>query len=453
MDRSLTLVLSCALLCATAGSARAQVVQNAAAWTTELDQSGAGFGSEVASAGDVNGDGFDDVLVAAYHFTGDFDQEGRAALYLGSPEGPSKLPDWSVLGGQMSANLGAVAGAGDVNGDGFDDVIVGTNGYDNHVGRAQLFLGGHAGLAEKPSWTAQPGDREFGLSVASAGDVDGDGFDDVIVGALGFSGDLPYEGRAHVYLGSATGLGTSAAWIVEGDQGHSAFGAAVASAGDVNGDGYDDVIVGAPRWNAGQLDEGRAFVYLGSPAGLATTPTWSDESDQSEALFGQWVSSAGDVNGDGFDDVLVSCHACSGGQSAEGAAILYLGGPGGPATEPSWRAESDQFTALAGAVSAGDIDGDGFSDVLAGFVAYDRPQRDEGVVFAYLGSASGPATRPSRVWEGNQRESMFGFAASTAGDVNGDGYDDVLVGAYRFDNGQQNEGRAFVYPGTRLRRF
>src|SRR4029434_9610682 len=145
----------------------------------------------------------------------------------------------------------------------------------------------------------------LGASVGTAGDVNGDGYDDVIVGANGYDNGQTNEGRAYVYLGSAAGLSTTPAWTAESDQAGAELGISVATAGDVNGDGFSDVMVGASAYDNGQLDEGRAYAYLGSAAGLSTAAAWTAESDQVSANFGLTVATAGDVNGDGFSDVIV----------------------------------------------------------------------------------------------------------------------------------------------------
>ena len=128
-------------------------------------------------------------------------------------------------------------------------------------------------LMTSPSWTAESDQANawFGQSVATAGDVNGDGYSDVIVGAYLYDNGEVDEGRALVYLGSASGLATSPAWTAESNQANAELGSSVAAAGDVNGDGYGDVIVGAYRYDNGETDEGRAFVYLGSASGLATS--------------------------------------------------------------------------------------------------------------------------------------------------------------------------------------
>jgi hypothetical protein len=121
------------------------------------------------------------------------------------------------------------------------------------------------------------------------------------------------------------GLSLTPSWVAEPNQDSTYFGCSVSSAGDVNGDGYSDVIIGSIRYDNGQTDEGRAFVYYGSSGGLSTSPNWTAESDQANALFGNCVSSAGDVNGDGYSDVIVGVYQYDNGQTDEGRAYVYYG--------------------------------------------------------------------------------------------------------------------------------
>src|SRR5262245_1595810 len=148
--------------------AEAQTLVRKPVWTADGNQVSAGFGSSVAAAGDVNGDGYADILVGAYSWSGGLWDEGSAAVFHGSPSGPSNTPDWWAEGDDDYANFGSsVAGAGDVNGDRFDDVIVGAQ-----QGRfARVYLGSEAGLASSPAWTVRSRwEYEFGWSVSSAGD-------------------------------------------------------------------------------------------------------------------------------------------------------------------------------------------------------------------------------------------------------------------------------------------
>jgi hypothetical protein len=423
----------------------------AAVWTTEGDVGGAEYGYAVATAGDVNGDGYSDVIVGAWRYA----SVGRAFVYHGSAAGLALTPAWSVQSDQISRFGAAVGTAGDVNGDGYSDVIVGAFIYSNgqtNEGRAFVYHGSPAGLATTPAWTAESdqADAEFGASVATAGDVNGDGFSDVIVGSHFYDNDQSTEGRAYVYHGSATGLSTTAAWIAEGNQASAFFGFPVATAGDVNGDGFSDVIVGAYRFDNGQTDEGRAYVYHGSAAGLATIPAWTVESNQVDSRFGHAVATAGDVNGDGYSDVMVGSEFYANGESTEGRAFVYHGSASGLSTTAAWTAEPNQAGAHFGVSVAtlGDVNGDGFSDVIVGAEDFDNGQTSEGGAFAYLGSAAGLSTSPSWTAESNLASAQMGHSVASAGDVNGDGFADAIVGSHTYNLLQGTPGRAFVYYGN-----
>ena len=238
-----------------------------------------------------------------------------------------------------------MASAGDVNGDGYDDVIVGAPYLANPTdmeGRVYVFLGSATGLGTSPVWTAESNLEEamLGSSVGSAGDVNGDGYDDIIVGAYTYSNGQQGEGAAFIWFGSATGLGpngtpANADWMVEGNQIDAAMGTSVDTAGDVNNDGYDDVIVGAPGYN----NKGVAFVYYGSASGLSTTPSWTAEPNQA-CSFSYSVSTAGDVNGDGYDDIIIGAPAYwNSTYTSHGAAFVYYGSASGLSTSANWRVE------------------------------------------------------------------------------------------------------------------
>jgi hypothetical protein len=425
-------------------------------WTAESNQVSAYFGNSVSSAGDVNGDGYSDVIVGAYEYDNGQSNEGRAYVYHGSSGGLSTSPNWTAESNQANAQFGSsVSTAGDVNGDGYSDAIVGApmyNGGQTYEGIAFVYYGSNTGLSTSPNWTAESNQEyaRFGNSVSTAGDVNGDGYSDVIVGAFWYENGQTTEGGAFVYHGSSGGLSTSPNWTAESNQGSAYFGCSVSSAGDVNGDGYSDVIIGADYYNSGQTDEGKAFVYYGGPGSLSAVPSWTAEPNQDGAEFGYSVSQAGDVNGDGYSDVIVGALAYDNGQTNEGRAFIYFGGSSGLSTSPNWTAESDQTGAQFGwsVSSAGDVNGDGYSDVIIGANYYDNGQTDEGGAFVYYGSSSGPSASPNWKAESDQANAFFGSCVSSAGDINGDGYSDVIVGDYQYDNGQSNEGRAFVYHGS-----
>ncbi len=425
-------------------------------WSTVSNQADAYYGFSTSTAGDVNGDGYSDVIVGAYLYDHGQVDEGRAFVFHGSAAGLVASPVWSAESDQAGARFGlSVSTAGDVDGDGFSDVIVGAYSYDNgetDEGRAYVFLGSRTGLEATASWTAEnnQASSRFGYSVSTAGDINGDGYSEVIVGAYYYDGDQGNEGRAYVFHGSAAGPSVKADWTAEGNQASAYFGHCVSSAGDVNGDGYGDVIIGAHYYDNGEANEGRAFVFHGSKSGLSSAPNWTAESDQASAYFGKSVSTAGDVNADGFADVVVGAYMYDNGQTDEGRAWVFHGSAFGLRTTPAAILESDQEGAYFGysVATAGDVDADGFADVVVGAYRYDNGELNEGTAFVYFGSASGLDPAPGWLGEGEQPDASFGISVATAGDVNGDGCSDVIVGAHRYDSSESNEGAAFVYHGS-----
>jgi hypothetical protein len=404
----------------------------------------------------VNGDGYADVIVGAPRFEDDFGDEGWAYVYFGSAEGLALLPSWTSDADQAGAFFGgAVAGGGDVNGDGFDEVLVTAWGHSagqDQEGRAAVFHGSLAGLDITAGWWAdgEQSGAQLGFSGAIAGDVNGDDLADVIVGAPSYDDGEVDEGAAWLHLGSPAGLENEATWSAQSNQATAAFGTSVAFAGDVNGDGLDDVIVGAPHHDDLVLDEGRAYLYLGSPSGLDAEPAWTHTSNQPHAHLGWSVASAGDVDGDGYDDVVVGAPEVDDPEDQEGQVSVFLGSASGLATLPAWTAEADQTYGYMGASarSAGDVNADGFGDVVLGAEQFDDGTTDEGAAFVFLGSAAGLETTPVFVVSSTQLGSWFGVAVAAAGDVDGDGNDDVLVGAPRYDSAETDEGRAYLFEGA-----
>jgi hypothetical protein len=427
-------------------------------WTAEGGQTPSpAYGYSVAGAGDVNNDGFDDVIVGAYQYDHGHANEGGAFAFYGSRTGLATVASWTAESDQANANFGqAVAAAGDINNDGFDDVIVGARLFDRggytDEGAAFVYRGSATGLNAAYAWTAAPNQAaaNFGVSVAGAGDVNGDGFDDVIVGANLYDNGEAAEGIAFVYKGSASGLGLAATWSGESNKANSGYGYSVASAGDVNNDGFDDVIVGAPQFNDGITNEGKAFVYLGSSAGLDSTAVWTAKGGLSGINFGYSVASAGRVNGDAFDDLIVGAPKYSNGQTSEGRAFVFHGSGSGPAIAASWTGESDQASSqfAESVASAGDVNGDGFGDVVVGASLYDNGETDEGGVFVYLGDTGGLADEAS-IMDNDQASSNLGLSVAGAGDVNADGYDDIITGAQKYDGpGLTDQGRVYVFLGS-----
>lgn len=434
-------------------------LDTSASWSVEGNQNSAYLGLSATTAGDVNGDGYSDVIAGAYSYDNGQNNEGRAFLYYGSATGPSIAADWTYECNQITAYCGySVASAGDINGDGYADVIVGAQSYTNgetDEGVVFVFYGSSTGLAASPDVTLESNQASsyFGESVAGAGDVNGDGYSDIIVGAWYYDNGEVNEGVAFVYFGSASGISTTPDWIGESNQASAYYGRHVAGAGDVNNDGYADIIVGAYNYNNGQSGEGMAFIYLGSSTGPSLTPDWSVESNQTFANMGSQVAGAGDVNSDGYADVLVAALNYDNGNTDEGRAYLYLGTSTVPSTTPDWTFEMNQDGLFDGAniglavATAGDVNSDGYADILVGFERYDNGQADEGVAYMFYGSSSGPSLTPDWSSESDVAGAFYGAEVSPAGDTNGDGFGDILVGSWFYTNGNSNEGALFLYNG------
>ena len=272
---------------------------------------------------------------------------------------------------------------------------------------------------------------DYGNAAAPAGDVDGDGYGDVIVGAHLENGAFTDEGGAYLYRGHPDGTRTTHAWLWRPGQAGALGGDMVASAGDVNRDGYADVLVSVPLWDTPtQMNAGKVVVFHGGPTGLPANPNTTilapvPETDQQ---FGATLAPAGDVNGDGYDDIVIGVPNNSTiGFIARGAAYVYHGGPSGLSTTPAreWfgGVQNGQFGCSVS--GAGDVNADTYADVLVGA----RGQfSGNGAAYLYLGSASGVPFAPDTVIAGLPGASL-GFAVSLAGDVNGDGYADVILGS------------------------
>lgn len=313
------------------------------------------------------------------------------------------------------------------------------------AGQFSSIVPASASVTTTADWSVESNQAsaEAGRAVGFAGDVNGDGHLDVFVSMPFYGNGQTNEGRVAVYYGSADGLSTTADWTAESDKIGALFGAAVASAGDVNGDGFDDLIVGAPYWDEGaDIKIGKVFVYHGSSGGL-TTASWTMLGENDDDRFGGSVGTAGDVDGDDYDEVLVASQRHDNGQTDEGKVYAFHGSSGGLSGSPDWTYESNQIEALLGSSvsSGGDVNNDGYEDIVVG--GQGLGQYDYGRAYAFYGSSGGLSGSPDRTYWGEEWGSKFGFAVSKAGDVNNDGYDDVIIGSYEYGNNAQ--GRIYVY--------
>ncbi len=424
-------------------------------WSAQINQANANFGWSVATAGDVNGDGYSDVIIGAPLYDDGQTDEGAVFVYHGSMNGLSVTPDWTMEINQTLALFGwSVATAGDVNGDGYSDVLVGSPTFDNgqaDEGKAFLFTGSSTGLSLTETWSYESNQTgaNTGYSVACAGDLDNDGFSDVIIGAPFYDNGHNDEGIAQVFKSNGTTL-VLLAWSSEGNQTEAHLGFSVATAGDVNGDGYSDILVGAYKYNNAFSNDGRVYAYYSTSTTYPSTPSWTKNGTQLGEYFGYSVSTAGDINGDGYSDVIIGSPLFENGQTDEGSVYVYRGSSSGLLASHNFYVEGKQTGGQLGisVSTAGDVNGDGYADIIAGGNYLDSGQTDEGKALLFLGTSAGVSSSPVIEFEGNQASAGFGFSVATAGDVNGDGLSDVIVGAYKFDDPSTDEGAAFVYYGS-----
>lgn len=304
------------------------------------------FGFAVAAA-DVNGDGLDDVIVGAPNYQSASGNPGAAFIFHGAAGG---IPTHDLAGGDAAnASLYGAAnndylgvsldGAGDVNADGYDDVIIGADFADGGYGHAYIFHGSNSGIADcdlsvntcyQTILRGASTSDNLGKRVAGAGDIDGDGYDDVTVAGL----TLNDKGRVDILRGSAAGIAdcdleaACSPWAtITGAAADDRLGQALHGGGDVNSDGYPDIVAGAPETDSGGTERGEAYLFLGGPSltGSLTpsdaTSTVSGSTDNEE--LGYNVMIAGDINADGYDDMLVGAPKYGGGQGI----AYYFQGP------------------------------------------------------------------------------------------------------------------------------
>ncbi|PZD73390.1 Leukotoxin [Acaryochloris thomasi RCC1774] len=460
-------------------------------------------GFSVSAAGDFNGDGIGDLIIGAPAANAQ-NSLGKSYVVFGQSTGFNASLDLATLDGSNGFVLNGVeagdysgfaVSSADVNGDGFDDVIIGSSGpYFNAPGAKTHVVFGQAGpFSANVDLSDLDGSNGFlfngnvvanfpGTSVRGAGDINGDGLEDVIIGASGANDDV---GESYVIFGQTeafsasfgvSDLNGSNGFVINGTTTRGNFGWSVSGAGDVNGDGFDDLIIGAI--SGGRGGRGRSHIVFGQAAAFA--PTFDITSLNGTNGFvltdgGSFsVSSAGDINNDGFDDFVVGARDDGEdgrsyvifGDAEIGASgslsLTALNGSNGFAINGSSTFSGESGYSVSG---IGDVNGDGIDDLLIGDPSADPDNGSllgilEGQSYVVFGRTDGFSASldlaalsgdEGFVIDGTDAYDNLGFSVSGAGDVNGDGINDIIVGAPGADvsNGQGSEvGEGYVIFGN-----
>lgn len=423
--------------------------------------SGQPVGTDVAIVPDMNGDGYDELAVGG-------SAPNRVYVALGGPDGwglnvrLGTTPSVIVYTGDNAGDLAGygVAGVGDVNGDGFGDLLVGAPFNDiagANAGAIYVVLGSatltSTNLGAFPIMIGEVAGDEAGRNVAPAGDVNGDGFQDMLVGVPNQDATGANAGAIYLVLGSGTisnaSLGSKIKYT--GEAAGDLAGTSADALGDMNGDGYMDFVVGASSNDDGVSQGGTAYVVLGAaaPASGSLGAHVQYASAVSFNAAGQEVSGAGDFNGDGYADVMISAPGASPGvylvlgsatpvSSSLAGAIFYAGAHG-----------ANIVTPLKYMAQAGDINSDGFGDVLIGAPNDSINGANSGAVYVAYGTANPVNTTVSSlpVLGGAAAADSFGAAVRGNGDTNGDGLADIILGTTGNDEAGNNAGGAYVIFG------
>jgi len=440
-----------------------------------VDDDGDGYSEDDGDCDDTNADfnpGASDALLADYDCDGTITEHdvGQA--------------DYSFAGEANYDESGfVVTSAGDVDGDGLDDILVGANKNDDggtDAGKAYIILGASLGatseidLADADySFIGENSGDYAGWVVDNAGDVDGDGLGDILVGAWKYGSDESQVGKTYLIFGASLGGSSEihlgdADYTFVGEATGDHAGWSVSTAGDVDGDGLDDILIGALQNDNGESDAGTTYLILAASLGSVTDIELADADysfvgEGADDQSGHSVSTAGDVDGDGLDDILIGAHLNDEVGTDVGKTYIVLAASLGAQSairlsdaDYSFVGENDEDYAGWSVFHAGDVDGDGLGDVLIGALGNDDAGVEAGKTYLMLG-ATLPSTTASMslaladyIFVGEAEGDQNGHSVPTAGDVDGDGLDDILIGANKNDEGGEAAGKCYLILGSSL---
>lgn len=462
--------------------------------STAGDVNGDGFADLLVSAGRDNAGSVPGGACVVFGRAGGFDRD----LDLSQLNGDN---GFEIIGETAADIAGrSVSGAGDVNGDGYGDILISAFGRDingDRAGGAYVVFGAPGGFNAELELAQLDGRNGFeingetaedlaGDAVGRAGDINGDGLTDIVIGAFGRDINGSEAGAAYIVFGRRSGwtanlnlstLNGRNGFEINGEAAGDASGGDVSAAGDVNGDGFGDLIVGGTGIDASGENAGGAYVIFGREGGFAanlnlSTLNGGNGFQINGAAAGDragWrVSGAGDVNGDGIADLLIGAESRDAGGVNAGAAYVVFGRTSGFEANLNLSAlngtngfqisgEAAGDGAGRSVSAAGDINGDGFADVLVGAYGRDISGANAGAVYVLFGRAGGfaanldlAALTSAEGFEinGESADDFVGNSASTAGDVNGDGFADILLGALGRDVNGDNAGAAYLLFGS-----
>lgn len=453
--------------------------------STNGESAGDRAGGAVAIVPDLNGDGFDDIVISSPFDDDGGTDAGQVYVYFGKAAGfPASTnlgtADASFIGENGGDQAGCSIASGDFNGDGLGDLALGAWGSSTggaFAGAVYVVFGTLGAWATDVDLSGadvklvgETAGDFAGFNISSAGDVDGDGIEDLLIGAYGEASAGNQAGKLYVVLGhqgawsSSASLSTAdASWTgeVAGDR----AGWSVAGVGDLNGDGFDDLVVGAPRHDGSAIFSGKVYVILGEsdPSNLGLSLASVSNSLLGQSALdeaGTSVARAGDVDGDGFADVLISAPYRDIGASDAGAVYIMAGRTGAvPYGLNASLATANLVVTGEGigdhlglaTAGGGDLNGDGYADVVLGSPDRDQSGTDRGMAYILLGrpgfsgvigSGSGSVNGSFLGVSGGDRTAV---AISIAGDVDDDGRSDLLIGAHQRTGSGASSGAAYLH--------